>query len=174
MKKLNGGNDYQRRSDIRKASKKAYGFFSDISHRQEGSPLTNLPLQRRDLALCLCETANGRLIVVKKARKFTFLSILRSFSITVDGRQEMNKNQTSFFDNWKSTHFSVNIHLPFALGSVQTDAPLLANIVPTLLGVTCCVRLHTLLHVVACCCAKSETSQTFEPTTPNISLFRDH
>ena len=22
---------------------------------------------------------------------------------------------------------------------------------PTLLGVTCCVRLHTLLHVVACC-----------------------
>ena len=30
------------------------------------------------------------------------------------------------------------------LGCVQTDA--------TLLAVTCCVRLHTLLHVVACCC----------------------
>ena len=27
---------------------------------------------------------------------------------------------------------------------VQTEA--------TLLDVTCCVRLHTLLHVVACCC----------------------
>ena len=38
---------------------------------------------------------------------------------------------------------------------------------PTL-DVTCCVRLHTLLHVVACdvgsCWAKFETGQTFEPT----------
>jgi len=39
---------------------------------------------------------------------------------------------------------------------------------PTLLDVTCCVRLHTLLHVVGCCCAKFETGQTFQPTTPNI------
>ena len=23
---------------------------------------------------------------------------------------------------------------------------------PTLLDVTCCVRLHTLMHVVGCCC----------------------
>ena len=41
---------------------------------------------------------------------------------------------------------------------------------PTLLDVTCCVRLHTLLHVVGCCCAKFETDQTFQPTTPNISF----
>ena len=41
---------------------------------------------------------------------------------------------------------------------------------PTLLDFKCCVRLHTLLHVVACCCAKFETGQTFEPTTPNISF----
>ena len=41
---------------------------------------------------------------------------------------------------------------------------------PTLLNVTCCVRLHTLLHVVGCCCAKFETRQTFEPTTLNISF----
>ena len=40
----------------------------------------------------------------------------------------------------------------------------------TLLDVTCCVRLHTLLHVVAYCCAKFETGQTFQPTTPNISF----
>ena len=40
---------------------------------------------------------------------------------------------------------------------------------PTLLDVTCCVRLHTLLHVVACCCAKFETGQTFQPTTSNSS-----
>ena len=39
---------------------------------------------------------------------------------------------------------------------------------PTLLDVTCCVRLHTLLHVVGCCCAKFETGQTFQATTPNI------
>ena len=52
------------------------------------------------------------------------------------------------------------------LSPVQTDA--------TLLDVTCCVRLHTLLHiqldVVACCCSKFETGQTFQPTTPNISF----
>ena len=41
---------------------------------------------------------------------------------------------------------------------------------PTLLDVTCCVRLHTLLHVVGCCCAKFESGQTFQPTTPNISF----
>ena len=41
---------------------------------------------------------------------------------------------------------------------------------PTLLDVTCCVRLHTVLHVVGCCCAKFETGQTFQPTTPNISF----
>ena len=41
---------------------------------------------------------------------------------------------------------------------------------PTLLDVTCCIRLHTLLHVVAYCCAKFETSQTFQPKTPNISI----
>ena len=40
----------------------------------------------------------------------------------------------------------------------------------TLLHVTCCVRLHTLLYVVGSCCAKSETSKTFEATTPNISF----
>ena len=40
----------------------------------------------------------------------------------------------------------------------------------TLLDVTCCVRLHTLLHVVACCCGKFEAGQTFQPTTPNISF----
>ena len=35
---------------------------------------------------------------------------------------------------------------------------------PTLLDVTCCVRLHTLLHILACCessCAKFEADQTF-------------
>ena len=35
---------------------------------------------------------------------------------------------------------------------VQTDT--------ALLDVTCCVRLHILLHVVGSCCAKFETGQT--------------
>ena len=41
---------------------------------------------------------------------------------------------------------------------------------PTLLDVTCWVRLQTLLQVIGCCCAKLETGQTFQPTTPNISF----
>ena len=40
---------------------------------------------------------------------------------------------------------------------------------PTFLDVTCHGRMHTLLHVVGSCWAKFETSQTFEPATPNIS-----
>ena len=56
-----------------------------------------------------------------------------------------------------------------ANGRNIVDQPL-----PTLLDVTCCVHLHTLLHVVVCCCAKFETGQTFQPTTPNTSfLLRD-
>ena len=46
------------------------------------------------------------------------------------------------------------------LKHVQKDA--------TLLDVTCCVRLHTLLHVGGSRCAKFETSQTLAPATPNI------
>ena len=60
---------------------------------------------------------------------------------------------------WISLHSRSNI---VVLSPMQTDA--------TLLDVTFCVRLHTLLHVVACCCAKFETGQTFQPTTPNISF----
>ena len=40
----------------------------------------------------------------------------------------------------------------FILSPVQTNATLLANNSQHLLDVTCCVRLHTLLHVVAYCC----------------------
>ena len=40
---------------------------------------------------------------------------------------------------------------------------------PTLSDVTCCARLHTLCMLLR----KFEVGQTFEPTIPNISLFRD-
>ena len=53
-----------------------------------------------------------------------------------------------------------------ANGRNIVDQPL-----PTLLDVTCCVHLHILLHVVVCCCAKFETGQTFQLTTPNTSLL---
>ena len=43
---------------------------------------------------------------------------------------------------------------------------------PNIMDVTCCVWLQTLLHVVACCCAKFENGETFEPTTPNISFVQ--
>ena len=46
---------------------------------------------------------------------------------------------------------------------------------PTLLDVTSCTCLHTLLHVVGSCCAKFETGQTLsyvqmDATTPNNVL----
>ena len=59
------------------------------------------------------------------------------------------------------------------LSPVQTDATLLANnsqhcwmLHVTSISTPCCM----LLDVVACCCAKFETGQTFQPTTPNISF----
>ena len=44
---------------------------------------------------------------------------------------------------------------------MQTDATLLANNSPTLLDVTFCVCLHTLLRVVDSCCPKLETFLSF-------------
>ena len=63
------------------------------------------------------------------------------------------------------------------LSPVQTDATLLAN------NSQHCWMLHVasvytpccmLLDVVACCCAKFETSQTFQPTTPSQCWIRCH
>ena len=52
---------------------------------------------------------------------------------------------------------------------VQMDVTLLANNSHTM-DVTCCVCLHSLLHVVGSCWTKFETGQAFDPATPNISL----
>ena len=43
----------------------------------------------------------------------------------------------------------------------------------TLLDVTCCVRLHTLLHVVGCCCVEYEPVKFFSQQLPTFLLFRD-
>ena len=42
---------------------------------------------------------------------------------------------------------------------------------PNIVG---CYMLRPFAHPVACCCAKFETSQTFQPTTPKFLLFCDH
>ena len=39
---------------------------------------------------------------------------------------------------------------------------------PILLDVTCCVRSHTLLHVVGSCCIRLDTTANTDATTPNI------
>ena len=60
-----------------------------------------------------------------------------------------------------------------ALSPVQTDATLLANNPQhgwMLHVASVCTPCCTLLDIVACCCAKFETGQTFQPTTPNISF----
>ena len=41
---------------------------------------------------------------------------------------------------------------------------------PTTHNIVGCYMLRPLAHPVACCCAKFETGQDFEPTTPNISF----
>ena len=47
---------------------------------------------------------------------------------------------------------------------------------PTLLNVTCCIRLHTLLHVVGCCSVllkKVKPVKLFSQQLPTFLLFRD-
>ena len=59
---------------------------------------------------------------------------------------------------------------------MQTDATLLANNSQhcwMLHVASVCTPCCMLLDVVACCCTKFETGQTFQPTTSNISLFHD-
>ena len=45
------------------------------------------------------------------------------------------------------------------------------GVCPTLFDVTCCLRLHTLLYIVGCCCAKFETDQTFSPVETDATLL---
>ena len=68
-------------------------------------------------------------------------------------------------------------HCPFSLAkkSLFCPHPLQRLLSPaendgTLLDATWSVRLYTLLYVVKRYCAKFETGQTFDPTTPNISF----
>ena len=59
------------------------------------------------------------------------------------------------------------------LGCVQTDATLLTNNSQycwMLHVASVCTPCYMLLDVVACCCVKFETGQTFQPTTPKISF----
>ena len=69
------------------------------------------------------------------------------------------------------TQLCVCLYLKLVLIKPRTNGRnIVGQQLPTLLDVTCCVCLHTLLHFVGCCCAKFETGQTFQPATPNISF----
>ena len=64
---------------------------------------------------------------------------------------------------------SSNTFIHFLLSPVQTDA--------TLLDVTCCVRLHTVFHVVGCCCVLLRevwNRSNFSANNFQHFLFRDH
>ena len=92
---------------------------------------------------------------------------VRFFCLLLFGTFDMHNALGRYFIVWYEAvnlSFSGKI-LAITSSPVQTGA--------TLLDVTCCVRLHPccmLLDVVVCCCAKFETGQTFQPTTPNISF----
>ena len=55
-----------------------------------------------------------------------------------------------------------------SLSCVQKDATMLANNSQHCWMLHVCTTCCMLLDVVACCCEKFETGQTFQPTTPNI------
>ena len=57
-----------------------------------------------------------------------------------------------------------------AVASLDLKVLIVGQQLPRLVDVACCVRLHTLLHVVGNCSAKFKIGQTFEPTTPNNSF----
>ena len=71
-------------------------------------------------------------------------------------------NETIEVDTQKQTEvFKVPAHPGVDRSDVMHDFKQVIISSTTLLDVTCCVSLHTLLHVVVCCCTKFETGQTF-------------
>ena len=75
-------------------------------------------------------------------------------------------NETIEVDTQKQTEvFKVPAHPGVDRSDVMHDFKQVIISLTTLLDVTCCVRLHSLLHVVACglepCCTKFETGETF-------------
>ena len=66
-----------------------------------------------------------------------------------------------------------HLHRLYEYSPLQTDATLLANnsqLCWMLHVASVCTPCYMLLDVVACCCAKFEIDQTFQPTTFNISF----
>ena len=71
-------------------------------------------------------------------------------------------NETIEVDTQKQTEvFKVPAHPGVDRSDVMHDFKRVIISSTTMLDVTCCVSLHTLLHVVVCCCTKFETAQTF-------------
>ena len=71
-------------------------------------------------------------------------------------------NETIEVDTQKQTEvFKVPAHPGVDRSDVMHDFKQVIISSTTLLDVTCCVSLHTLLNVFACCCTKFETGQTF-------------
>ena len=89
---------------------------------------------------------------------------------TPEDLEKCKETNISFYSTkWPASYF------PFQklLSPVQTDATLLTNNslhcwMSRVFSV--CTPCCKLLDVVACCCAKFEAGQTFQPTTPNISF----
>ena len=93
----------------------------------------------------------------------------------ISSRFQLYKYEKEIYKKaWCTCKVVVLLHKPIVLGAlgpmaivhlsyVQTDA--------TLVDVTCCVLLHTLLHVVGICCAKFETGQTFSCVQTDATIF---
>ena len=84
--------------------------------------------------------------------------------------------QISF--NWTKLYISVfssyfrQLMARRQLQSIEVQAPCKRTQHCGMLHVaSVCTPCCMLLDVVACCCAKFETGQTFQPTTPNISFI---
>ena len=74
-------------------------------------------------------------------------------------------NETIEVDTQKQTEvFKVPAHPGVDRSDVMHDFKQVIISSTTLLDVTCCVSLHTLLHVVARCYRKFETGETFSAT----------
>ena len=68
----------------------------------------------------------------------------------------------------------VRDNLDFKVHSIKVDSQAQCkrtqHCSPSTPSIVGCYMLRPFAHPVACCCAKFETGQTFQPTTPNISF----
>ena len=104
---------------------------------------TVLSCEKRDL---LCSQSNGDIFICENNMLFSRVKISRfraKAHLVFHWCLYNNVNYYTLYSHYLYSNW---------LSLRATGLNIVGQQLPTLLDITCCVRLHTLLHVIGCCC----------------------